>query len=147
MARPTKLTKEAQERILQAVQAGNYLDTAAQYAGVDGSTMRRWVTKGEAPNAPEPYRSFCTALKSARAAAEVRSVALINQAAGNGTWQAAAWYLERSYPDRWGRTRVEITGSADNTAPIRVEISAEALEAKLRALVAKEAKAAKVAKS
>jgi hypothetical protein len=147
MARPTKLTKEAQERILQAVQAGNYLDTAAQYAGVDGSTMRRWVQKGEAPNAPEPYRSFCTALKSARAAAEVRSVALINQAAGNGTWQAAAWYLERSYPDRWGRTRVEITGSADHAAPIRVEISAEALEAKLRALVAKEAKHTKVAKS
>lgn len=144
MARPTKLTKETKERILQAVQAGNYLDTAAQYAGIDGSTMRRWVAKGEA-SAAEPYRSFCTALKSARAAAEVRSVALINQAATGGTWQAAAWYLERSYPERWGRTRVEITGSGDQGAPIRVEISAEALEAKLRALVAKEAKQIKQA--
>ena len=141
MARPTKLTQEVQDRIMQAVQAGNYLDTAANFAGIDGSTMRRWVQKGEAPNAPEPYRSFCTALKSARAAAEVRSVALIQQAATGGTWQAAAWYLERSYPERWGRTRVEVTGGHDgDSSPIRVEVTAEALEAKLRALIGKESK-------
>lgn len=147
MARPTKLTAEVKDRIMQAVQAGNYLETAAQYAGIDSSTLRRWVQKGEAPSAPEPYRSFCTALKSARAAAEVRSVALIQQAATGGTWQAAAWYLERSYPDRWGRTRVEVTGGPDGeTSPIRVEVSAEALEAKLRALATKETKRAKDAK-
>lgn len=143
MARPTKLTREVQERILQAVQAGNYLDTAAQYAGIDASTMRRWVVKGEAANAPEPYRTFCTALKSARATAEVRSVALIQSAASNGTWQAAAWYLERSYPDRWGRTRVEVTGGSDADPPIRVEISPEALAAKLQTLAAKQAKQVK----
>lgn len=141
MARPTKLTQEVQDRIMQAVQAGNYLETAANFAGIDGSTMRRWVQKGDAPSAPEPYRSFCTALKSARAAAEVRSVALIQQAATGGTWQAAAWYLERSYPERWGRTRVEVTGAHDgDSAPIRVEVTAEALEAKLRALIGKESK-------
>lgn len=140
MARPTKLTQEVQDRIMSAVQAGNYLDTAANFAGIDGSTMRRWVQKGDAPSAKEPYRSFCTALKSARAAAEVRSVALIQQAATGGTWQAAAWYLERSYPERWGRTRVEVTGgTSGDSSPIRVEVSAEALEAKLRSLVAKEA--------
>jgi len=141
MSRPTKLTPEVQDRIMQAVQAGNYLETAANFAGIDGSTLRRWVQKGSAPSAPEPYRTFCTALKSARASAEVRSVALIQQAATGGTWQAAAWYLERSYPERWGRTRVEITGdSSGENAPVRVEVSAEALEAKLRNLVAKEAK-------
>lgn len=144
MARPTKLTKETQERILQAVQAGNYLETAAQFAGIDGSTMRRWLQKGEGEGAPEPYRTFYTALKSARASAEVRSVALIQTAASNGTWQAAAWYLERSYPDRWGRTRVEVTG-ADN-APIRVDVDSEALEAKVRALAAKQASTAKKGK-
>lgn len=141
MARPTKLTPEVKDRIMQAVQAGNYLDTAANFAGIDGSTMRRWVQKGEAPSAPEPYRSFCTSLKSARAAAEVRSVALIQQAATGGTWQAAAWYLERSYPERWGRTRVEVTGGpSGDSQPIRVEVTAEALEAKLRALIGKETK-------
>jgi hypothetical protein len=144
MARPTKLTKEVQDRILQAVQAGNYLDTAAQFAGIDGSTMRRWLQKGEGEGAAEPYRTFHTALKSARASAEVRSVALIQTAASNGTWQAAAWYLERSYPDRWGRTRVEVTG-ADN-APIRVDVDSEALEAKVRALAAKQASTAKKGK-
>jgi hypothetical protein len=98
--------------------------------------MRRWVLKGEAPDAAEPYRGFCTAIKAARAAAEVRSVALIQSAANGGTWQAAAWYLERSYPDRWGRTRLEVTG-ADNQ-PVRVSVDAEALEAKIQALAAKQ---------
>lgn len=138
MGRRTKLTEEVKDRILQAVSAGNYLETAAQFAGVDASTMRRWVVKGEAAGAPEPYRSFCAALKGARAAAEVRSVTLIQQAATNGTWQAAAWYLERSYPDRWGRTRVEVTGA--DQAPIKVDIDADSLEARIRALAAKEAK-------
>lgn len=141
MGRRTKLTPEVQDRVLSAVSAGNYLETAAQYAGIDASTLRRWVVKGEAAGAAEPYRTFCAALKSARAAAEVRSVALIQQAATDGTWQAAAWYLERSYPDRWGRTRVEVTGA--DQAPIRVDIDADSLEARIKSLAAKEAKRSK----
>ena len=28
----------------------------------------------------------------------------IKSAAASGTWQAAAWFLERKYKDRWART-------------------------------------------
>lgn len=131
--RPTKLTDDVQERILKAVQTGNWLETASAFAGVDASTVRRWVAKGEAEDAEEPYRSFCAAIKQARAEAEIRSVTLIQKAAQDGTWQAAAWYLERSYPDRWGRHRLEITGA--NSQPVRVEVDVDSLESKLNKLL------------
>jgi transposase len=134
--RPSKLTEDVQNRILRAVQAGNWLETASAYAGVDASTVRRWIAKGEADDAEEPYRSFCAAIKQARAEAEIRAVALIQKAAQDGTWQASAWYLERSHPDRWGRKRLEITGA--DSQPVRVEVDVESLDAKLKALLDKE---------
>lgn len=134
--RPSKLTEETQAKIVRAVQSGNWLETAAAFAGVDGSTVRRWMAKGEPEDAPEPYRAFYTAIKQARAEAEVRAVALIQKAAQDGTWQASAWYLERSHPDRWGRKRLEITGP-DNE-PVRLEVDVDSLEAKLNALLDKE---------
>lgn len=42
-------------------------------------------------------------LVRARAEGEIRNVMLIAQAARQGSWPAAAWLLERHYPERWGR--------------------------------------------
>ena len=134
--RPTKLTTEVQDKIVRAVATGNWLDTACAYAGVDASTVRRWMAKGEGDDAPEPFRSFCTSIKGAKAEAEVRAVALIQKAAQDGTWQASAWYLERSFPDRWGRHRLEITGA--NSEPVRVEVDMDSLESKIKSLLNKE---------
>ncbi len=35
-------------------------------------------------------------------------------------WRAASWWLERRYPDEYGRTRTEVTGADGGT--IRFEI-------------------------
>lgn len=86
------------------------------------------MEKGTDPDADPSYRDFRAAVESARSQAEVRAVALINQAAQGGTWQAAAWFLERSHPQRWGRySRTEVTGR--DGGPI--EIDAESLERKI----------------
>lgn len=120
--RPTKLNEERQARIVQAIRAGNYLETAAHFAGVSPSALHLWMSRGrteaaridegEEPDANEaPYLSLMEAVESARAESEVRAIALIQRAANDGTWQAAAWYLERSAPHRWGRLqRAEISG-------------------------------------
>lgn len=62
------------------------------------------------------YTEFFEAIKRAEAISEHRAIRLIREAAepqtkvdkdGNTTttynWQAAAWYLERKFPKRWGR--------------------------------------------
>jgi transposase len=119
MGRHTKLTPEMQDRIVQAIQAGNYIEVAAQYAGISKGTLYRWLQNAEDASADDIYRDFRDAVESARSAAEVRNVALIQKAANDGTWQAAAWYLERTSWQRWGR-RTMVTGDAGE--PIRVEV-------------------------
>lgn len=130
VGRPTKLTPATQETIVNAIRVGNFAETAATYAGIDQSTFWRWMSKGEGEGAPEPYASFRKAVEKAKAEAEVRNVALIQQAANDGTWQAAAWYLERTAFARWGRkTGVEVTGAGGGA--VMIDVSIEELEAKV----------------
>jgi hypothetical protein len=93
VGRPAKFTPERQERILDAIRAGNYVETAALAAGIGKSTFYEWV---------ERFPDFADAVQKARAEAETRYVAVIEKASTT-SWQAAAWWLERSAPSRWGR--------------------------------------------
>ena len=63
------------------------------------------------------YSDFRDAVEKARAEAEAQKLKAIHIAATDGTWQAAAWWLERSFPDRWGRReRIEV----DTTAKVEI---------------------------
>ena len=119
MGRPSKLTPEVQDRIVQAIAAGNYLEVAAAYAGIGKTTLYRWLEHADDPKSDDRYRHFREAVESARAQAEVRNVALIQKAANDGTWQAAAWHLERTAWQRWGRRSI-VTG--EDGGPVRVEV-------------------------
>ena len=115
----SKLTPQLQEKIVGFILAGNYMETAAQASGINKGTLYRWLERANDPTAPEIYRDFRDAVENARAAAEARNVLRIQQAADNGTWQAAAWFLERSGWQRWGR-RTMVTG--DQGEAIKVQI-------------------------
>lgn len=113
--RPTKLTQELQDKLVTVIKAGNYIETACAYVGIDKSTFYDWLKRGarekqrlaQNPRArirkkEEPYVEFSNAVEKALAEAEVRDVAIIGKAATEN-WQAAAWRLERKFPERWGR--------------------------------------------
>jgi hypothetical protein len=122
--RPSKFNKATAEQILQFIRAGAYIETAASAAGIDKATFYAWLKKGANAKAGE-YKDFHDAVTQAAAMAEVRDVLLIGEAAKE-SWQAAAWRLERKFPDRWGQTRrVEVE--------VRKELEAfyDALERKL----------------
>ena len=63
--------------------------------------------KPDTNKAPTPddilFWEFWEAVKKSEAEAEASAVLHIKKAANEGTWQAAAWYLERKYKDRWSR--------------------------------------------
>ena len=108
MARPSKLTLKVQADVVAALQAGATHRMAADFAGIDVATMQRWLAD------PRPaFREFCDAVKGAEAKGDVASLAIIQQAARGGTWQAAAWLLERRHPAEYGRRQVVALARAD----------------------------------
>jgi transposase len=102
VARPSKLSVEVTERVVQAIRAGNYPEAACQAAGISPSTYYRWISRGD----QEPgsaHAAFREAVVRAEAEAEVHAVAIVRRAMGED-WRAAIAYLERRHPTRW-RTR------------------------------------------
>lgn len=114
MGAKTKLTPEVQKTITDAIQLGSTYVLAAQAGGIDYSTMAMWMRKGQ--RGPGEYRTFFEALKKAEGQRASRWLAVIEKAASEGEWQAAAWKLERLYPETYGRKRLEVSGP--NSGPI-----------------------------
>ena len=122
MARPHKFDEDKIARVVEALRAGNYMETAAAYAGISKSILYKWLADGRevrqkvakggiASDLESKQLELLDSVEKARAEAEVRNVHLIQQAAQGGTWQAAAWFLERSHPGKWGRReKVEMSG-------------------------------------
>jgi len=103
VGRPTSLTPEVAEIIVDAMRAGNYAETAACLAGISVATLRNWLRDGRRNLSPE-LAEFARSVAQARAIAEVRDLEKIGR---DPSWQAAAWRLERRHPKRWGRRKYE----------------------------------------
>ncbi len=105
MARPTKLTPELQAAYLDALKRAWYFETAADLAGIDRGTVRRWIKRGRRER-KGLYHEFCTAVKKASGERLATAIGRIEAAE---EWQASAWLLERSAPHLWSNHRHEIT--------------------------------------
>lgn len=115
VGRKPKLTKELITDAENLIKAGNYTETVCSYLGIHKSTWYRWMQEGETSKSGLK-REFYDSIKGAEAFAEIRNVNVIQNAAKE-IWQASAWYLERKFPDRWGRQdkqKVEHSGGITN---------------------------------
>ena len=136
--RTTKLTPELQRNLCAVIGAGNYIQTACNYVGIDPTTFSMWLQRGEGTHPTRPktklYVDFVEAIRKAEAQAEATRVARIAKAGQDGIWTADAWYLERRYPERWGRRVQEIkhSGSID-TATLNYDSLSKAQLARIAA--------------
>jgi hypothetical protein len=86
------------------------------------------------------FRDFRAAIKKAQARAEENALKRI-QTASRKQWQAAAWWLERKYPERWGkRERVERPVESDRSAAYISSLSATGAQMPSREELIAEAK-------
>ncbi len=90
MAR-SKLTKELTEQMCQAVASGLTYEGACDLVRLPRSTFYDWMKRGE-DGVAKQWSDFSDAIKEARAKRDQRYVAVIEDAAAGGTWQAAAWW-------------------------------------------------------
>jgi predicted DNA-binding protein YlxM (UPF0122 family) len=124
--RPTKLTIELMNEIAQYLRAGNYIETTAALVGINRDSIYEWIKRGNkeqerlSKNPRAKIRKkeaifveFTDTVKKSQAQSEAMLVGLIGQAAQKN-WTAAAWRLERKFPDKWGRTERNVATAQDD---------------------------------
>jgi transposase len=81
----------------------------AAYLGVRRETFSQWVNHPRTEN----QTNLANALKKAEADAKAAMLTAIQKAAMEPkTWQAAAWWLERKYPEEFARPEVQLQREA-----------------------------------
>jgi len=118
VGRPSKLNERIKKSLLDAVASGTTLEGACDFAGIDYSTFKRWMSKGERADGRPEYRAFRAAVKDALSVFEVAALARIQQASKQH-WVAAAWLLERRFPERYGRAEARIVEPGDGKQDYR----------------------------
>ena len=94
-------TPQAVERVLRGVEAGLARSRAAALAGLSAGTLLAWERLGL--EGDTRYTELAEALARADVAAEETLLKVIRDAAvDDGDWKAAAWVLERRFPQAWG---------------------------------------------
>ena len=113
MGQPAKiLNDQIVDRLLEAASKGHTRDQCAYYAGIDPSTLYRWINL--AKEGRQPYRSFYRKLEQARTKGSHQLLEKIREASCD-QWQAAAWLLERCHGYvKDGPPPVQITIDAEN---------------------------------
>ena len=118
---PYKLDAERAGRVIDAVLRGNFLETAAGYAGIRAATLREWLARGRRDletGQDTASARFVRDVDRAQSESESRHVERIENASvaadPKDAWKASAWLLEKRHPERWGtRTRVIVEGELE----------------------------------
>ena len=123
--RPTQYDEKLGAKIIDAVRSGFTLERAAEYVGINSGTAQGWVTKRQ---------DFGRLIKKARREHEMsllRSVEL----AGEKSWQARAWILERTHGYAQPSARLQVSqdvthGISGNLASLLAGIAGRKKEKK-----------------
>jgi hypothetical protein len=100
MARPTKRTSDHRATLLRALRHGDSYAGAARAAGMSHSLFRQW--RSDDPTLAAEVTDAQRAAAEEWERASRAQLAKVERAAENETWQDAARWLERHFPDAWG---------------------------------------------
>lgn len=111
LGRPCLLDKKMHDRLVSLVAGGNYYTVACAACNISYEVFNHWMRIGinlakdydngkEIPKDRLKYLHFLHDIKKAEAFVETQVVGKILV---DKDWKAQMTYLERKYPDRWGR--------------------------------------------
>ena len=102
--RPEIITPELVEEICNYIAAGYSYAQSAKLAGIAESTFFRWKNLGQLEDAEHIYQLFCIEVQEASEFSEGEALQLVRSAAiRERNWKAAAWFLERRFPEKYER--------------------------------------------
>lgn len=97
-----KLTDEVQRIIVESLENGLAIKAACGRARISEQTFYNWYNKGAEAKSGK-HKNFHDAVDNAKNTAQANFEGVITSAAGKGTWQAAAWWLERRRPEMYNK--------------------------------------------
>jgi len=100
--RPSKLTPKLRKEIVSLIKAGCFIEMTCALVGINKSTYYAWMKRGKESKRRTHLRTFYDEVTRAHAICELRMVKIISKAAEED-WRASAWFLERKFPQRWGK--------------------------------------------
>jgi len=134
--RPSELTPELEEKLLDLIRGGIPVRTAAIAVGIDEKTFYNWmkrggdeqyrINKGEKPRATEGrFFQFFQSVTRAKEEAKAGHVAVVAKAGREGDWRASAWWLQRQFRDEFGDNPPpqNVTNNIHNTLNITTTIA------------------------
>jgi transcriptional regulator with XRE-family HTH domain len=133
--RHSTLTPEIHEKILGFVRKGLTYEKAGEALGISPATIQNWQHRNKA---------FNESLQKARRGLEANLLDSINQA-GEKSWQARAWILERSFQYSQPSARLQVSqdvthGISGNLAQLLAGIAGRKREKKAKVIDLKESK-------
>jgi hypothetical protein len=117
--RPTALTPQVIADVRRLLPTVLYVETVADYLGLDRTTVRKWMRRGAKEarrlrrkgSKPQPkealYLEFFLTYKKGLAEGLIFDLGVIKKASDK-QWTAAAWRVERRFPHLYGSDRREI---------------------------------------
>lgn len=136
------------ERLVEAIGSNGNMTNAAGTAGIPRRTVYKWIERGEAAledaklraedadaegdllshvaGTERPYAEMVLRIAEARAAFQNQALAVI-RASSVTSWQAAAWLLERTFPDQYALHTSRFVSEEDKGAAVRIvdDVSSE----------------------
>ena len=133
--RHSTLTPEIHEKILGFVRKGLTYEKAGEALGISPATIQNWQHRNKA---------FNESLQKARRELEANLLDSINQA-GEKSWQARAWILERSFQYSQPSARLQVSqdvthGISGNLAQLLAGIAMKKKEKKVEVIEVKQSK-------
>lgn len=109
--RPPKRSPEIEDRIVALIERGNFRATAVKIVGISQGCLGNWIADDPALKAR---------IEAAENHAESKALEKIEAASD---WKAAAWFLERKFPERWAQDhRMDYRKLAQKKLMVEIEL-------------------------
>ena len=112
-----KLTPDRTDIIVQALEKGHSLTSAARLAGLHRDTLNRWMKRGR-KGENGVFSHFYVTVQEALAKSEQKLVELVFNHAEKD-WRAAAWLLSRRFPE-WRENPITSQETRDRLDELKV---------------------------
>ncbi len=121
--RPTSLTPELQDRIIDLLKVGVSKKAMCEALDLSEHTLRYWLARAD--DDIEPYRTFRSRFREAENKQKIWALKVLEQAASADpvkAWKAAAFILERRWPREFG-TSGQLDLNVNQTQQVEVDLS------------------------